>query len=83
MNEQQMRQIMVTAMKYRIRWTAKLTGASGFGTGTFSKSEAEKIVETLNDQKDNLCIHEMVLVDKADKEKKEGYSEREIRQSDR
>ncbi len=36
----------------------------------FSKSGAEKIVETLNGEKDNVCIHEMVLVDEADKEKK-------------
>lgn len=55
-------------MLYRIRWTGKSTGISGFGTGIFSKSEAEKIVETLNGQKDNFCIHEMVLVDEADKE---------------
>lgn len=50
-------------MKYRIRWTAKFTGVSGFGTGTFSKSEAEKIVEVLNGKKNNACIHEAVLVD--------------------
>ena len=81
MDETQMRQIMATTvavttaelsdeeMKYRIRWAAKLTGASGFGTGTFSKSEAENEVNTLNGKKDNFCIHEIVLVDKADEEK--------------
>ncbi len=47
-------------MKYYIRWTSKLTDASGFGTGMFSKSEADKIVKTLNEKKDNVCIHEAV-----------------------
>ena len=50
-------------MKYRIGWRSKLTGKAGQGTTLFSRSEAEKIVETYNDEKDNFCIHEMVLVD--------------------
>ncbi len=50
-------------MKYRIGWTSKLTGKTGQGTTLFSRSEAEKIVETLNDENGNFFIHEMVLAD--------------------
>ncbi len=41
---------------YHVAWKAKLTGASGYGTGIYPYEQATQIVETLNSV-EALCIH--------------------------
>lgn len=45
-------------MKYRIHWRSKITGATGHGTGLFTKEEAEKIAKQLNETPGGICHHE-------------------------
>lgn len=49
---------------YRIKWTSKITGTSGYGTGIFTKEEAELIAKMLNKQPDAVCFHQAVAVEK-------------------
>ena len=35
-------------MKYRIRWFASRTGKSGYGTGEYSRNEADRIARDNN-----------------------------------
>jgi len=49
-------------MKYRIKWTSKLNGATGFSTGLFTKEEAEIIADQLNNEPDAVCFHTIELV---------------------
>lgn len=35
-------------MKYRIRWTSKLNGNTGHGTGEYPKKQAEMIAKNMN-----------------------------------
>lgn len=50
-----------TTPLYRIAWRARLTGATGHGTGLFTRAEAERIAADLNASKgtpdDTLCHH--------------------------
>jgi len=41
---------------YRIHWRSLITGATGHGTATFTKAEAEAIAADLNLQSDNKGI---------------------------
>jgi len=48
---------------YKIKWVSKFNGACGYGTGVFSKQEAEQIAKQLNAEKDAICFHTAVLAD--------------------
>ena len=43
--------------KYRIHWMAVKTKATGRGTGTYPKAQAEQIAETLNVEHKDVVVH--------------------------
>ena len=43
--------------KYRIHWKAVLTDATGHGTGSYPKAEAERYAELLNEEKKGITQH--------------------------
>ena len=48
-------------MNYRIHWKALRTGATGWGTGTFSKLQAEEFARALNAQEREKPIADQLI----------------------
>lgn len=42
---------------YRIAWRSKLTSLTGFGSTKFTREQAKKIANKLNEEKGATCTH--------------------------
>lgn len=49
-------------MLYRIKWTSKLNGTTGFGIGEYSFEEAKLYAKSNNEREPKICFHTVVLV---------------------